>query len=93
MPDTEKLSIELPTSVARIIREKVDSGEYASQSEVVSDGVLQLNGSAIELADDWLRKEAVPALEALEAEPSRGLTPEQVLAHLHERHNALRKAG
>ena len=93
MPEIEQLTINLPAPVARLIREKVESGEYANESEVIADGILQLNGSGVEITDNWLRKEAVPSLQSIDADPSRGLTADQVLAHLHERHHQLRKAG
>ena len=34
-PNAEKLSITLPAEMARLIREKVSSGEYGSNSEVI----------------------------------------------------------
>jgi antitoxin ParD1/3/4 len=42
MPTTEKLSITLPTDMARMIREKVAQGTYASNSEVIRDGLRML---------------------------------------------------
>lgn len=42
MSTTEKLSITLPTDMARMIREKVARGTYASNSEVIRDGLRML---------------------------------------------------
>jgi putative addiction module CopG family antidote len=81
MRTTQQFSITLPNEMAELIRTKVASGEYASESEVIRDGLrtLAARDRAIEA---WLRDEVVPAAEALRAEPARALTPEQVRAHL-----------
>ena len=42
MPTTEKLSITLPADMARMVREKVEQGAYASNSEVIRDGLRML---------------------------------------------------
>ncbi len=39
MPAIETLSIALPTEIAIIVQQAIDAGEYASQSEVVSDAL------------------------------------------------------
>jgi putative addiction module CopG family antidote len=81
MRTTQQFSITLPNEMAELIRTKVASGEYASESEVIRDGLrtLAARDRAIEA---WLRDEVVPAAEALRAEPARALTAEQVRAHL-----------
>ncbi len=42
MATTEKLSITLPINMARMIREKVSQGAYASNSEVIRAGLRML---------------------------------------------------
>lgn len=39
MPNTEKLSITLPGDMARMVRQKVEQGAYASNSEVIREGL------------------------------------------------------
>lgn len=39
MERAEKLSITLPASLARVVRECVESGEYASNSEVIREAL------------------------------------------------------
>ncbi len=39
MDQTEKLSISLPASLARLVRQKVKAGTYASNSEVIRDAL------------------------------------------------------
>ncbi|CAD6560589.1 hypothetical protein LMG28727_07192 [Paraburkholderia kirstenboschensis] len=81
MRTTQQFSITLPHEMAELIRTKVASGEYASESEVIRDGLRTL-AARDRAIDAWLRDEVVPAAQALRAEPARALTPEQVRAHL-----------
>jgi len=63
--------------MAERVRAKVESGEYASESEVIREGLraLEMHDRALE---EWLRNEVVPAMEAIKAYPSTGRTGEQV---------------
>ncbi|KAA0080890.1 type II toxin-antitoxin system ParD family antitoxin [Paraburkholderia sp. T12-10] len=81
MRTTQQLSITLPKEMAELVRAKVASGEYASESEVIRDGLRSL-AARDRAIESWLRDEVVPAAAALEADPSRGLTPDQVREHL-----------
>ena len=55
MRSTQQFSITLPNEMAEAVRAKVAAGEYATESEVIRDGlrVLLARDRAIE---DWLRK-------------------------------------
>lgn len=91
-----QLTVVLPNNVLDIVRAKVSSGEYANESAFVEAAIVDMllpSFSEKELSDEWLRKEVVPVLEALDADPSRGRTPEQVLDRLRQRHARLRKVG
>ena len=81
MRTTQQMSITLPNELAAAVREKVASGEYASESEVIRDGlrVLMARDRAV---DRWLRDEVGPAYDALKADPSRAVTADQVRARL-----------
>ena len=87
MRTTQQFSVTLPNEMADQVRAKVASGEYASDSEVIRDGLraLQARDKAVE---HRLRNEAVPANEALKADPSRGVTLADARAALAERHAA-----
>ena len=89
MRSTRQLSITLPTDMAKAIRAKVASGEYASESEVIRDGLraLMARDRAME---SWLRKQVTPAFDALKAEPSRARGIRQVRARLAEEHQRAR---
>jgi len=62
MRNTRSLSITLPHDMAQMVREKVASGAYASESEVIRDGLraLQARDAAIE---QWLRESVVPVFD------------------------------
>jgi putative addiction module CopG family antidote len=85
MRSTQQLSITLPNEMAARVKAKVASGEYASESEVIRDGLRALHArdTAVET---WLRNEVVPAFEAFKADPSGGLSVEDIRASLAERH-------
>jgi putative addiction module CopG family antidote len=67
--------------MADAVRAKVASGEYATESEVIRDGLRALlaRDQAIER---WLRDEVAAAYDALKAEPSRAVSAAQVRARL-----------
>ena len=81
MRSTQQLSITLPNEMANAVRAKVASGEYATESEVIRDGlrVLLARDQAIER---WLRDEVGAAYDALKAAPSRAVSAAQVRARL-----------
>ena len=93
---TSRLTVTLPNNVIDIIRAKVSSGEYSDESAAVEAAIIDSLLPPFadeELSDEWLRKEVVPVLEAMNADPSRGLTIEQVRENLARRHKTFRKAG
>jgi antitoxin ParD1/3/4 len=81
MRTTQQLSITLPHKMAKLVRSKVASGEYATESEVVREGLRAL-ADRDEALEHWLRTKVVPAAEAIKRDPSRGLSPAQVRASL-----------
>ena len=85
MRTTQQMSITLPNDMADIVKSKVRSGEYASESEVIRDGLRALvaRDRAVE---NWLAQQVGPAYDALTAEPSRAVTAEQVRARLAAEH-------
>ena len=74
---TQQLSVTLPVELVQQVREKVATGEYATESEVILDGlqVLLARGRAVE---SWLWEEVSPAYDALKADPSRAIPVEHV---------------
>jgi putative addiction module CopG family antidote len=76
MRKTQSLSITLPHEMAQLIKDKVASGGYATESEVIRDGLraLQERDAAVE---HWLRTEGVARYDAYHADPSRLMSAEE----------------
>lgn len=85
MRTTRQLSVTLPNDMADDVRAKVASGEYASESEVIRDGLraLRARDRAVE---QWLRAEVGPALDAYRADPGSGITLDDMRDDLTQRY-------
>lgn len=85
MRTTQQMSITLPNEMADVVKAKVRTGEYASESEVIRDGLraLMARDRAVE---NWLHDQVGPAYDALKADPARAVTPDQVRARLAAEH-------
>lgn len=85
MRSTQQFSITLTHEMAELVRAKVKSGEYASESEVIRGGLraLQLHERAL---DHWLREQVAPAYDAMKANPSRAVSAAKVRASLTAAH-------
>lgn len=84
MRTTRQFSITLPNDIADVVRAKVQAGEYASESEVICDGLRVL--MAHDGTESWLRKQVGPAYDALRADPARAVTVEDVRVRLAAEH-------
>jgi antitoxin ParD1/3/4 len=78
MRNTAPLTITLPHEMAAMVKAKVASGEYASDSEVIRDGLrtLQARDAALE---KWLREEVVQSCKEYDADPSIGIPSDQIM--------------
>lgn len=87
MRTTQQFSITLPNEMAAVVKAKVEAGEYATESEVIRDGLraLMARDRAVE---SWLRDQVGPAYDALKADPSRAVTIDQVRARMAAEHKA-----
>ena len=85
MRTTQQMSITLPNELAAAVREKVASGEYASESEVIRDG-LRVLIARDRVVERWLRNKVGPAYDALKSDPSRAVSADQIRARLVAEH-------
>lgn len=85
MRTTQQFSITLPNEMADIVKTKVAAGEYATESEVIRDGLraLMARDRAME---SWLNQSVGPAYDALKADPARGVTIDQLRKTLAAEH-------
>jgi antitoxin ParD1/3/4 len=78
MRSTQQFSITLPHDMAKQVERKVESGDYASVSEVVRDGIRTLldRDAAIE---KWLREEVVKGVEEYRANPASAIPSDKIM--------------
>lgn len=84
MRTTRQLSITLPNEMADTLAERVRSGEYASESEVVRDGLRALFARDAAV-DAWLQDEVASAYDNLTENVSRGVTAREMRERLSAR--------
>lgn len=87
MRTTRPLSVTLPTDMADMVKAKVASGEYATESEVVRDGLRTLQARDVAL-ERWLREEVGKAYDDIKSNPDSGIPAEKIIDRLRERHKA-----
>jgi antitoxin ParD1/3/4 len=80
---TQQFSITLPNEMAEAVRAKVASGEYATESEVIRDGLRALMGRD-QAVEAWLRTKVTAAYDALKTTPGRAVTAAKVRQRLAE---------
>lgn len=85
MSEIRVLTVELPASLVRMIEKKIQTGEYASESDVVRESLEALQELAAP-TDGWLRRQALPVYEACLEDPSRLRSADEVFATLEERY-------
>ncbi len=94
MRTTRQLSITLPVEMAAEVKAKVESGAYASESEVIRDGLraLEARDAAFE---QWLNTDVARSYDALKADPSRSRPLAEVREMIDVRHrkSAKRRTG
>ena len=85
MRTTQQFSVTLPIEMANLVKTKVAGGEYATESEVIRDGLraLMARDRAVE---SWLAQEVAPAYDALKADPARAIGIGQVRERLAAQH-------
>jgi putative addiction module CopG family antidote len=81
MRSTQQFSVTLPNEMAEIVRAKVLSGEYATESEVIRDGLRTLLARDRAM-ETWLRNEVAPTYDAMKAGQLKMLTADEVRANL-----------
>ena len=87
MRNTHPISVTLPHDMAAMVKAKVASGEYATESEVIRDGLrtLQARDAAIE---KWLRDEVAKSYDEYAADPSIGIPAREIVARVRASYRA-----
>jgi antitoxin ParD1/3/4 len=81
MRNTQPISITLPHDMAAMVKARVASGEYATESEVIRDGLRTLlaRDAAIE---SWLRGEIAKSYDEFAANPTARIPASDLMARL-----------
>lgn len=77
MRSTQQFSITLTHEMAEMVRSKVASGEYATESEVIRDGLRTLRGRD-RAVESWLHDQVGPSYDAIKADPARAISAADV---------------
>lgn len=84
MRSTQAISVTLPHEMVDMIKAKVASGEYASESEVIRDGLRSLKARDAAL-NQWLTDEAAKSYDEYKANPAIGISASNVAVALDKR--------
>ena len=87
MRTTQQFSITLPKEMAVLVKTMVANGAYATESEVIRDGLRALQARE-RATDRWLLEHVGPAYDALKADPERAISASQVRARIAAEHKA-----
>jgi putative addiction module CopG family antidote len=87
MSEKEPLHVTLPHDVAQIIRDKVASGAYESESDVIRDGLRALQARDA-IVERWLRDEVVPTFDRVASGKEKLIPAEDVFSGLESRYRA-----
>jgi antitoxin ParD1/3/4 len=81
MRTTQQFSVTLPNEMAKLVKTKVSSGEYGTESEVIREGLRALQAQERALKN-WLQTEVAAAYDEVKANPSGGVPIEDVRTRL-----------
>jgi antitoxin ParD1/3/4 len=88
MKANHALTITLPPDLAEMVDLKVRSGEYASEQEVINEGLRSLATESAGL-EDWINDRVLPTVDLLAENPSRAVDDaeawRQIKAHMDAR--------
>lgn len=78
MRNSTPLTVTLPPEMAAMVKAKVASGEYTSDSEVIRDGLRTLHARDAAL-EKWLETEVVRSYQEYIADPSKAIPADQLM--------------
>lgn len=81
MRTTKQMSVTLPLEMAAMVRARVESGDYASESEVIREGLRAL-AARDRAIDTWLRDSVAPAYDRYRNDPTSAISAAEVRARL-----------
>ena len=92
MAHSHHLNITLSEEAAEFVRNRVSSGEYASESDVINEGLETLKAEVDE-RKRWEQEVVIPSYERFMANPSSAIPLEKVMQNLEAKRRERRKAS
>lgn len=92
MRSTQQMSITLPLEMANSVKARVSNGDYASESEVIREGLRALQDRD-DTIDNWLRTDVAATYDAHKADPSKARSLNDAWARLETRMDAIDREG
>ena len=80
------MNVTLPPALDRIVREKVNAGLYASESELVCEALR--HEFARDAVQEWVRAQAAAGFVEIDAGESEELSREELMGRLAQRRTA-----
>lgn len=84
MSALREIQIMLPADLAARVRDKMRTGRYASESEVIAESLAALDDRETEI-ENWLIDDVKPALDRWAADPARAVPIEEAFANIERR--------
>lgn len=83
MSAIRQMTVTLPQDLVEKVREKQATEGYETEADVIRDGLLALDNDRARF-ERWLRDEVLPAAKALDEDPSRAISIEEVMEEFGE---------
>jgi antitoxin ParD1/3/4 len=90
--DRKTRTVVLPAEEGKYVDALVASGAYASASEVVRAGLQALQEREATI-DRWVKDEVVPVFDAMQRDPDRAISGQEVTAALDFHHRERRTSS
>jgi Arc/MetJ-type ribon-helix-helix transcriptional regulator len=74
--------------MAGLVKSMVATGSYATESEVFRDGLRALMARERAM-EQWLNNQVGPTYDAMKADPSRAISPDNVRARIAAEHKVM----
>jgi putative addiction module CopG family antidote len=82
MSDSLTMTVKLSPEAREFIRSRVESGEYASEDDVLNQGVSALRRAEAEERDRFIREEVLPSIEEHRLNPSSSITFDELMLEM-----------
>ena len=84
MSALKEMQITLPADLAALVRDKMETGRYASESEVIAESLAALEDREAEI-ESWLVDKVKPAVGRWRADPTRAIPLDEAFARIDRR--------